>query len=74
MKTTFFYVSPNGKKTSLSCFSFRATKLTWVLIVVVFFLIHQSVNQGGDQELENLVTKLAILKDLLSSIEKKVNT
>uniref|UniRef100_A0A665U4E1 phosphatidylinositol-3,4,5-trisphosphate 5-phosphatase n=1 Tax=Echeneis naucrates TaxID=173247 RepID=A0A665U4E1_ECHNA len=31
----------------------------------------QSVNQGGDQELENLVTKLAILKDLLSSIEKK---
>uniref|UniRef100_A0A8C6U7A7 phosphatidylinositol-3,4,5-trisphosphate 5-phosphatase n=1 Tax=Neogobius melanostomus TaxID=47308 RepID=A0A8C6U7A7_9GOBI len=31
-----------------------------------------SVNQGGDQELENLVTKLAILKDLLSSIEKKV--
>uniref|UniRef100_H3CJ76 phosphatidylinositol-3,4,5-trisphosphate 5-phosphatase n=1 Tax=Tetraodon nigroviridis TaxID=99883 RepID=H3CJ76_TETNG len=31
----------------------------------------QSVNQGGDQELENLVTKLAILKDLLSSMEKK---
>uniref|UniRef100_A0A8C6KVR2 phosphatidylinositol-3,4,5-trisphosphate 5-phosphatase n=1 Tax=Nothobranchius furzeri TaxID=105023 RepID=A0A8C6KVR2_NOTFU len=36
-------------------------------------MIQQSVNQGGDQELENLVTKLAILKDLLSSIEKKVN-
>lgn len=32
------------------------------------------MNQGGDQELENLVTKLAILKDLLSSIEKKVNS
>lgn len=37
------------------------------------FVPHQSVNQGGDQELENLVTKLAILKDLLSSIEKKVH-
>uniref|UniRef100_A0A667ZW94 phosphatidylinositol-3,4,5-trisphosphate 5-phosphatase n=1 Tax=Myripristis murdjan TaxID=586833 RepID=A0A667ZW94_9TELE len=37
-------------------------------------MIQQSVNQGGDQELENLVTKLAILKDLLSSIEKKVHT
>uniref|UniRef100_A0AAQ4QPZ6 phosphatidylinositol-3,4,5-trisphosphate 5-phosphatase n=1 Tax=Gasterosteus aculeatus aculeatus TaxID=481459 RepID=A0AAQ4QPZ6_GASAC len=35
-------------------------------------MIQQSVNQGGDQALENLVTKLAILKDLLSSIEKKV--
>ncbi|XP_061638833.1 phosphatidylinositol 3,4,5-trisphosphate 5-phosphatase 2A isoform X1 [Phyllopteryx taeniolatus] len=34
-------------------------------------MIQQSVHQGGDQELENLVTKLAILKDLLSSIEKK---
>ncbi|XP_062873208.1 phosphatidylinositol 3,4,5-trisphosphate 5-phosphatase 2A [Trichomycterus rosablanca] len=34
-------------------------------------MIQQSVSQGGDQELENLVTKLAILKDLLSSIEKK---
>ncbi|XP_005803458.1 phosphatidylinositol 3,4,5-trisphosphate 5-phosphatase 2 [Xiphophorus maculatus] len=34
-------------------------------------MIQQSVNQGGDQELENLVTKLAILRDLLSSIEKK---
>uniref|UniRef100_A0A7N6B7Z7 phosphatidylinositol-3,4,5-trisphosphate 5-phosphatase n=1 Tax=Anabas testudineus TaxID=64144 RepID=A0A7N6B7Z7_ANATE len=34
-------------------------------------MIQQSVNQGGDQELENLVTKLAVLKDLLSSIEKK---
>uniref|UniRef100_A0A3B3B8K0 phosphatidylinositol-3,4,5-trisphosphate 5-phosphatase n=1 Tax=Oryzias melastigma TaxID=30732 RepID=A0A3B3B8K0_ORYME len=35
-------------------------------------MIQQVMNQGGDQELENLVTKLAILKDLLSSIEKKV--
>uniref|UniRef100_A0A8B9GXP9 phosphatidylinositol-3,4,5-trisphosphate 5-phosphatase n=1 Tax=Astyanax mexicanus TaxID=7994 RepID=A0A8B9GXP9_ASTMX len=35
-------------------------------------MIQQSVSQGGDQELEHLVTKLAILKDLLSSIEKKV--
>ncbi|KAK6296469.1 hypothetical protein J4Q44_G00326110 [Coregonus suidteri] len=35
-------------------------------------MIQQSVNMGGDQELENLVTKLAILKDLLSSIEKKL--
>ncbi|XP_030634612.1 phosphatidylinositol 3,4,5-trisphosphate 5-phosphatase 2A [Chanos chanos] len=34
-------------------------------------MIQQSVSQGGDQELEHLVTKLAILKDLLSSIEKK---
>uniref|UniRef100_A0A3Q2Z1W1 phosphatidylinositol-3,4,5-trisphosphate 5-phosphatase n=1 Tax=Hippocampus comes TaxID=109280 RepID=A0A3Q2Z1W1_HIPCM len=34
-------------------------------------MIQQVLNQGGDQELENLVTKLAILKDLLSSIEKK---
>lgn len=34
-------------------------------------MIQQSVSQGGDQELENLVTKLAILRDLLSSIEKK---
>lgn len=40
---------------------------------LIFFLL-QTVNQGGDQELENLVTKLAILKDLLSSIEKKVHT
>uniref|UniRef100_A0A8C7FYZ4 phosphatidylinositol-3,4,5-trisphosphate 5-phosphatase n=1 Tax=Oncorhynchus kisutch TaxID=8019 RepID=A0A8C7FYZ4_ONCKI len=39
---------------------------------IVSKMIQQSVNQGGDQELENLVTKLAILKDLLSSIEKKV--
>uniref|UniRef100_A0A674B3R1 phosphatidylinositol-3,4,5-trisphosphate 5-phosphatase n=1 Tax=Salmo trutta TaxID=8032 RepID=A0A674B3R1_SALTR len=38
---------------------------------IVSKMIQQSVNQGGDQELENLVTKLAILKDLLSSIEKK---
>ncbi|XP_068601758.1 phosphatidylinositol 3,4,5-trisphosphate 5-phosphatase 2A [Brachionichthys hirsutus] len=34
-------------------------------------MIQQTMTQGGDQELENLVTKLAILKDLLSSIEKK---
>ncbi|XP_041918880.1 LOW QUALITY PROTEIN: phosphatidylinositol 3,4,5-trisphosphate 5-phosphatase 2A [Alosa sapidissima] len=34
-------------------------------------MIQQSVSQGGDEELEHLVTKLAILKDLLSSIEKK---
>ncbi|XP_028818224.1 phosphatidylinositol 3,4,5-trisphosphate 5-phosphatase 2A isoform X2 [Denticeps clupeoides] len=34
-------------------------------------MIQQSVVQGGDEELENLVTKLAILKDLLSSIEMK---
>uniref|UniRef100_A0A8C7WAB6 phosphatidylinositol-3,4,5-trisphosphate 5-phosphatase n=1 Tax=Oncorhynchus mykiss TaxID=8022 RepID=A0A8C7WAB6_ONCMY len=40
---------------------------------IVSKMIQQSVNQGGDQELENLVTKLAILKDLLSSIEKKVS-
>uniref|UniRef100_A0A671NRJ8 phosphatidylinositol-3,4,5-trisphosphate 5-phosphatase n=1 Tax=Sinocyclocheilus anshuiensis TaxID=1608454 RepID=A0A671NRJ8_9TELE len=37
-------------------------------------MIQQTMSQGGDQELEHLVTKLAILKDLLSSIEKKVNT
>ncbi|XP_016405484.1 phosphatidylinositol 3,4,5-trisphosphate 5-phosphatase 2A [Sinocyclocheilus rhinocerous] len=34
-------------------------------------MIQQTMSQGGDQELEHLVTKLAILKDLLSSIEKK---
>ncbi|TRY58072.1 hypothetical protein DNTS_022713 [Danionella cerebrum] len=34
-------------------------------------MIQQSMSQAGDQELEHLVTKLAILKDLLSSIEKK---
>uniref|UniRef100_A0AAY5EZ54 phosphatidylinositol-3,4,5-trisphosphate 5-phosphatase n=1 Tax=Electrophorus electricus TaxID=8005 RepID=A0AAY5EZ54_ELEEL len=34
-------------------------------------MIQQSVSQGGDQELEHLVTKLSILKDLLSSIERK---
>uniref|UniRef100_A0A8C1X6Z0 phosphatidylinositol-3,4,5-trisphosphate 5-phosphatase n=1 Tax=Cyprinus carpio TaxID=7962 RepID=A0A8C1X6Z0_CYPCA len=37
-------------------------------------MIQQTMSQGGDQELEHLVTKLAILKDLLSSIEKKVIT
>ncbi|KAA0701639.1 Phosphatidylinositol 3,4,5-trisphosphate 5-phosphatase 2A [Triplophysa tibetana] len=38
---------------------------------VVSRMIQQSMAQGGDQELEHLVAKLAILKDLLSSIEKK---
>lgn len=52
---------------------FQTRQLTWILFFFFYFL-HQSVNQGGDQELENLVTKLAILKDLLSSIEKKVHT
>lgn len=42
-------------------------------VLLLFFFFHQSVNQGGDQELENLVTKLAVLKELLSSIEKKVH-
>lgn len=51
-------------------FSLLLSKHTWVLMPPL--VLHQSVNQGGDQELENLVTKLAILKDLLSSIEKKV--
>uniref|UniRef100_A0A8C4X5P3 phosphatidylinositol-3,4,5-trisphosphate 5-phosphatase n=1 Tax=Erpetoichthys calabaricus TaxID=27687 RepID=A0A8C4X5P3_ERPCA len=40
--------------------------------VMVSRMIQQVQNQSGDQELENLVTKLSILKDLLSSIEKKV--
>ncbi|KAJ8410852.1 hypothetical protein AAFF_G00188090 [Aldrovandia affinis] len=39
--------------------------------LMVSRMIQQSASQGGDQELEHLVTKLAILKDLLSSIEKK---
>ncbi|XP_066555310.1 phosphatidylinositol 3,4,5-trisphosphate 5-phosphatase 2A isoform X2 [Amia ocellicauda] len=39
--------------------------------LMVSRMIQQSGNQGGDQELEHLVTKLSILKDLLSSIEKK---
>eukprot|EP00062_Callorhinchus_milii_P025151 gi/632985822/ref/XP_007909897.1/ PREDICTED: phosphatidylinositol 3,4,5-trisphosphate 5-phosphatase 2A-like [Callorhinchus milii] len=34
-------------------------------------LIQQASSQGGDQELENLVTKLSVLKDLLSSMERK---
>ncbi|ROL54714.1 Phosphatidylinositol 3,4,5-trisphosphate 5-phosphatase 2A [Anabarilius grahami] len=34
-------------------------------------MVSRMIQQGGDQELEHLVTKLAILKDLLSSIEKK---
>nr|XP_023648302.1 phosphatidylinositol 3,4,5-trisphosphate 5-phosphatase 2 isoform X1 [Paramormyrops kingsleyae] len=34
-------------------------------------MIQQSGSQAGDQELDHLVTKLSILKDLLSSIEKK---
>uniref|UniRef100_A0A8C9SSH5 phosphatidylinositol-3,4,5-trisphosphate 5-phosphatase n=1 Tax=Scleropages formosus TaxID=113540 RepID=A0A8C9SSH5_SCLFO len=40
--------------------------------LMVSRMIQQSGSQGGDQELEHLVTKLSILKDLLSSIEKKV--
>uniref|UniRef100_A0A8C4X5P1 phosphatidylinositol-3,4,5-trisphosphate 5-phosphatase n=1 Tax=Erpetoichthys calabaricus TaxID=27687 RepID=A0A8C4X5P1_ERPCA len=39
--------------------------------VMVSRMIQQTNSQSGDQELENLVTKLSILKDLLSSIEKK---
>ncbi|MGH0177713.1 UNVERIFIED_CONTAM: hypothetical protein FKN15_076047 [Acipenser sinensis] len=39
--------------------------------LMVSRMIQQSGSQGGDQELDNLVTKLSILKDLLSSIEKK---
>uniref|UniRef100_A0A8C9S1G3 phosphatidylinositol-3,4,5-trisphosphate 5-phosphatase n=1 Tax=Scleropages formosus TaxID=113540 RepID=A0A8C9S1G3_SCLFO len=39
--------------------------------LMVSRMIQQSGSQGGDQELEHLVTKLSILKDLLSSIEKK---
>ncbi|XP_055487504.1 LOW QUALITY PROTEIN: phosphatidylinositol 3,4,5-trisphosphate 5-phosphatase 2A [Leucoraja erinacea] len=35
-------------------------------------LIQQASCQGGDQELENLVMKLSVLKDLLSSMERKV--
>uniref|UniRef100_A0A8C2ZTL4 phosphatidylinositol-3,4,5-trisphosphate 5-phosphatase n=1 Tax=Cyclopterus lumpus TaxID=8103 RepID=A0A8C2ZTL4_CYCLU len=60
LRTLFIFVFPNCSvdMSSISCNSFLC----------------QSVNQGGDQELENLVTKLAILKDLLSSIEKKVHT
>ncbi|XP_078258097.1 phosphatidylinositol 3,4,5-trisphosphate 5-phosphatase 2A [Rhinoraja longicauda] len=34
-------------------------------------LIQQASSQGGDQELENLVMKLSVLKDLLSSMERK---
>lgn len=33
----------------------------------------QAAGQTGEQELENLVLKLSILKDFLSSIEKKVS-
>lgn len=32
----------------------------------------QAAGQSGEQELENLVLKLSVLKDFLSSIEKKV--
>lgn len=32
----------------------------------------QTAGQSGEQELENLVLKLSVLKDFLSSIEKKV--
>ncbi|XP_069748303.1 phosphatidylinositol 3,4,5-trisphosphate 5-phosphatase 2A isoform X2 [Narcine bancroftii] len=34
-------------------------------------LIQQASSQGGDQEMENLVMKLSVLKDLLSSMERK---
>ena len=53
------YLSPSHRTPSIRC--------------LFICSVHQSVNLGGDQELENLVTKLAILKDLLSSIEKKVH-
>ena len=57
----------------LSCFFFFCLNGTaHTSFNCLFIFSNQSVNQGGDQELENLVTKLAILKDLLSSIEKKV--
>ncbi|XP_069046221.1 phosphatidylinositol 3,4,5-trisphosphate 5-phosphatase 2A isoform X1 [Lepisosteus oculatus] len=39
--------------------------------LMVSRMIQQSGSQGGDQDLDSLVTKLSILKDLLSSIEKK---
>lgn len=32
----------------------------------------QTAGQSGEQELESLVLKLSVLKDFLSSIEKKV--
>lgn len=34
----------------------------------------QSAGQSGEQELESLVLKLSVLKDFLSSIERKVGT
>uniref|UniRef100_A0A8C5PQA2 phosphatidylinositol-3,4,5-trisphosphate 5-phosphatase n=1 Tax=Leptobrachium leishanense TaxID=445787 RepID=A0A8C5PQA2_9ANUR len=34
-------------------------------------ILQQAANQTGDQELENLVLKLSVLKDFLSNIEKK---
>ncbi|KAM8975578.1 phosphatidylinositol 3,4,5-trisphosphate 5-phosphatase 2 [Pelodytes ibericus] len=34
-------------------------------------ILQQAANQTGDQELENLVVKLSVLKDFLSNIEKK---
>ena len=34
----------------------------------------QAAPQSGEQELESLVLKLSVLKDFLSSIEKKVST
>ncbi|XP_067395180.1 phosphatidylinositol 3,4,5-trisphosphate 5-phosphatase 2 [Emydura macquarii macquarii] len=38
---------------------------------VVSRILQQSAGQTGEQELENLVLKLSVLKDFLSSIEKK---
>ncbi|XP_071289700.1 phosphatidylinositol 3,4,5-trisphosphate 5-phosphatase 2 isoform X3 [Agelaius tricolor] len=35
-------------------------------------ILQQTAGQSGEQELENLVLKLSVLKDFLSSIEKKV--
>ncbi|CAJ0966388.1 unnamed protein product [Ranitomeya imitator] len=34
-------------------------------------IVQQAANQSGEQELESLVLKLSVLKDFLSSIEKK---
>uniref|UniRef100_A0A4W3GZ79 Phosphatidylinositol 3,4,5-trisphosphate 5-phosphatase 1/2-like first C2 domain-containing protein n=2 Tax=Callorhinchus milii TaxID=7868 RepID=A0A4W3GZ79_CALMI len=38
---------------------------------IIILILFQASSQGGDQELENLVTKLSVLKDLLSSMERK---
>ncbi|XP_078514745.1 phosphatidylinositol 3,4,5-trisphosphate 5-phosphatase 2 isoform X1 [Lissotriton helveticus] len=39
--------------------------------LIVSKIIQQAPNQSGEQELESLVLKLSVLKDFLSSIEKK---